>query len=319
MFRNVINNRKISRQVNNLINTTRMKIIHGFTYILCLAAMLASCSDNGKETFAYGNFETEDVIVSSEVSGRMEVFAVNQGDRLTAGQMAGHIDTIQLSLKRIQLAVALKAMESGIAQAEAQMEVNRVSYKTSMRELERFTELWKEGAATSKQLDDIKAQTDLLNAQFKVLQFQKASVIAERDAQKIQLLQISDQINRSLIKSPIGGNVLETYIRQGEIVVPGKALFKVAETEKLILRVFISGDQLSLISIGDPVKVLTDAPDGNMNETNGKVTWISPQAEFTPKIIQTRKERVNLVYAMKIEVVNDGSLKIGMPAEIALR
>jgi HlyD family secretion protein len=296
-----------------------MKINISLAVLFGLVLLSESCSDKGKETFAYGNFETEDILVSAEGSGRLEVFSINQGDMVKQGQIVGHIDTVQLTLKYQQLIASLKTIESGIAQADAQMEVNRVSYRTSIVELERFTELHKEGAATSKQLDDLNAQANLLNAQYKVLQIQKATVKAELEAQKIQVLQIADQIERSHIKSPVDGCILETYIRQGEIALPGKALFKIANIDNLILRVFISGDQLSLINIGDSVKVLTDGNGGTLNETYGSVTWISPQAEFTPKIIQTRKERVNLVYAMKVKVHNDGSLKIGMPAEIALR
>jgi HlyD family secretion protein len=187
--------------------------------------------------------------------------------------------------------------------------------KNMEREYKRITNLVNDGAATTKQKDDLEGNMELLNSQIKVLATQKSTIAAERNSFHVQIEQVNEQIKRSLIRNPINGVVLQKYKQAGEIVAPGQTIYKIANIDKLILRAYISGEQLSQVKIGQIVTVRIDGEE-DIEEHEGKVTWVSSQAEFTPKIIQTREERVNLVYAFKVEVINDGRLKIGMPGEI---
>ncbi len=277
---------------------------------------ISSCNNDDKKSFAFGNFETEEIIVSSEASGILKEFKVTEGLSLTAGETVGYIDTTQLYLKKVQFEKGIKTIFSRIDQVNEQINVNDVNIKNLTREINRVDALLKDGAATLKQLDDLKGQFDLLNAQGNVLLAQKASIRTEIESLQVQIAQVSDQLSKSYVKCPINGVVLEKFLYGGELAVPGKSLFKIANMKELILRVFVSGDQLILVKIGNKVDVMVDSENGEMKNYPGKVTWVSANAEFTPKIIQTKKERVNLVYAVKVSVPNDGGLKIGMPAEI---
>jgi HlyD family secretion protein len=283
-----------------------------------LAVIIYGCNNDRKTSFAFGNFESEEIIVSSETSGTLKDFQVTEGMNLEAGQVLGVIDTIQLSLKKRQLEVGIKTVRSNISQLNGQLKANEVSLNNLIREKNRVEALLKDGAATTKQFDDIYGQIDLLRAQMDVLKSQMIAAYTEIESLNVQVDQVKDQISRSYVKSPISGIVLEKYQYAGELAMTGKALFKISNLDQLILRVFISGDQLEAIRLGKEVKVLVDAENGAQKEYPGTVSWVSSNAEFTPKIIQTRKERVNLVYAVKIIVPNDGGLKIGMPAEISV-
>ena len=277
---------------------------------------ISSCKTDDKQSFAFGNFEAEEIIVSAEVSGTLKEFNVSEGMSLSVGKVVGYIDTTQLYLKKVQLEKGIKTVQSRIDQLNVQITVNEVNQKNLVREKNRVETLLKDGAATVKQLDDFNGQMDLLNAQTNVLESQKASVRTEIESLLVQIAQVSDQLSRSYIKCPINGVVLEKYLFGGELAIPGKSLLKIANLNELILRVFVSGDQLILVKIGNKIDVMVDSENDEMKKYPGIVTWVSSTAEFTPKIIQTKKERVNLVYAVKINVPNDGGLKIGMPAEI---
>jgi HlyD family secretion protein len=224
---------------------------------------------------------------------------------------------MQLHLKLEQLDASIRAVNSRSATLEAQLRTQSIQMNTMEREGRRIENLLKDGAATPKQKDDIEAGMEVLLSQMKGLETQKATIAAEKNTLRVQKEQLRDQIRRSLITNPIEGVVLQKYKQEGEIVGPGQAIYKIADLDILILRAYISGKQLSSVSIGQNVIVRIDGPDG-LEEMEGKVEWISSQAEFTPKIIQTREERVNLVYAIKVQVKNDGRLKIGMPGEIKL-
>jgi HlyD family secretion protein len=293
-----------------------MKSIFLFMVVVIIA--ISSCRNEDNKSFAFGNFETEEIIVSAEVSGTLKEFNVIEGMSLSAGEIVGYIDTMQFYLKKVQLEKGIKTVLSRIEQVNEQLNVNEVNLKNLVREKNRVEALLKDGAATVKQLDDINGQLDLLKAQTNVLQSQRASIRTEIESIQVQIAQISDQLSKSYIKCPINGIVLEKYLFRGELAVPGKSLLKIANLNDLILRVFVSGDQLVLVKIGNKVDVMVDTEKGEMKKYPGMVTWVSSTAEFTPKIIQTRKERVNLVYAVKVNVPNDGGLKIGMPAEIQI-
>ncbi|MCF8389816.1 MAG: HlyD family efflux transporter periplasmic adaptor subunit [Bacteroidales bacterium] len=281
--------------------------------IICL--MLASCKETEPEAFASGNFETQDVSISAETTGKILQLNISEGDRLEEGQIFAIIDTTQLYLKRVQLMACRKGIASRLNQLSTQKDVTEVNMDVLEKEIIRFGSLFIEKAATKKQLDDLEGQMNILKAQLKTIDAQKASIYAELESIDAQIMQIQDQIDRSYVRAPFNCTVLEKYMLEGELAVAGRKIAKVADLSFLNLRVFIQGDQLSSIKLGDSLQVVYDGSQGP-EKTKGIVIWVSSEAEFTPKIIQTREDRVSLVYAVKLKVENDGSLKIGMPGEI---
>jgi HlyD family secretion protein len=280
-----------------------------------LILVFSACNQGDEKADAYGNFEAVEVMVSAEGSGRIMKFDSGEGERLTADQPIAIIDTTQLFLKKSQLNSGGASIVSRINTLEKQVLASKVNLANLEREKERIDHLVEGGAATSKQLDDINGQIELLKAQIKVTESQKSSLLAEQRTHEIQIRQVEDQINKCTVRSPMDGIMLTKYREQGEVVVPGQVLFKMAHLDDLILRAYVTGSQLSQVKVGAKVRVRFDVSDG-MQEIEGTVNWISPQAEFTPKIIQTKEERVSLVYAIKVAVPNDGRLKIGMPGEL---
>lgn len=280
-----------------------------------LFAILLGCKNNEEQADAYGNFEAIEVMVSAEAQGRIVKFDPLEGQMLHKDQVVVIIDSTQLNLKRKQLQSGVFSLMSKINTLDAQVRASKVQLENMEREKKRIDKLFEGGAATSKQQDDINGQIALLEAQIAATESQKASVHAERKTLDVQIQQVEDQIWKCSVRNPINGIMLAKYKEAGEITVPGQSLYKVANMNELYLRAYVSGNQLSSIKTGQSVKIQFDVP-GGMEETGGMVSWISPQAEFTPKIIQTREERVNLVYAIKVLVPNDGKLKIGMPGVV---
>ncbi|MEN9416136.1 MAG: hypothetical protein RLZ62_2440 [Bacteroidota bacterium] len=295
----------------------------------------AACSSDGARADAYGNFEADDLIVSAEGSGRILQFIAEEGGQLKAGDTVGTIDASQLSLRREQLEASIRAVAArspAIAEQLAVFEKQSVAVRQQMatleREKRRVEALIRNDAATPKQLDDLNAQLEAAQRQLDVvagqqtatnasLSVQKGGLLAEITPLQKQIGQLDDQIAKCRITNPVAGTVLVTYAEAGEVTAVGKPLYKIADLSSLVLRAYVSGKQLSAVKIGQEVKVSVDAGDGSMKELTGKITWISPKAEFTPKVVQTREERVSLVYAVKISVPNtDGMLKIGMPGEV---
>ena len=281
--------------------------------------LLFSCSRNSSKSDAYGNFEAKEILISAENQGKLLKLNVEEGQLLKAGDTVGIIDTIQLSLKRQQILAQRKASGSRIANILAQIEVQNQQKKNLLIEKERVSRLIKDGAATSKQLDDINGNLNVIESQILSIKTQNQAVFSELDAYSSQADQVSDQIKKCILINPVDGTVLEKYAEAWEIAVPGKAIYKIACLDELELRVFISGDQLAEIKTGQKVSVLIDDSKSGSIKKEGTVSWISQTAEFTPKIIQTKKERIKLVYAVKVRVKNDGSLKIGMPGEIIFK
>ena len=293
-----------------------MKYFTG-SFFLGLLLIISSCGNEDEQSFAFGNFESDDLLIPAETSGVIIQMNVDEGEEIREGALIALTDTLQYHLQKQQLHASRKAVLTRIKQIDSQISVQKVNISNLERELERFTKLFHEEAATKKQIDDLEGKLELARAQINSLETQKLSVYAEKDAKDAQLRQIEDQIDRSFINAPIDGQVLETFLKKGEMAVTGRPVVKLAELKELVLRVFIDGDQLSSIKLNDMVKVIYDGSEG-MESTEGKISWISPEAEFTPKIIQTRENRVNLVYAVKIRVPNEGKIKIGMPGEIQL-
>ncbi|HEX2935922.1 MAG TPA: HlyD family efflux transporter periplasmic adaptor subunit [Bacteroidales bacterium] len=289
-----------------------LSILSQFIIVL----VIVSCSGNNHKSDAYGNFETVDVLVASEMQGRLVAFNIEEGQQVKAGEQVGLIDTIQLSLKRDQMVAQRKMSSTKFQNIQSQIQVQEDQKKTLLIEKRRLENLMKDNAATQRQMDDINGKVSVIESQIASIKTQNSTVINEVEMLDKQIAQVNDQINRSKIINPIDGTVLEKYFEAQEIATPGKTLYKVADISKMILRAYVSGAELSQVKIGTKVKVLIDESNDKMRELTGTITWVSQQAEFTPKIIQTKEERVNLVYAVKIEVPNDGSLKIGMPGEV---
>jgi len=282
--------------------------------------LLASCSNGNGKFDATGTFESEEVIVSSEAMGKLIQFDVEEGANLKQNQAVGIIDTLPLYLKKKQLEASIKAVLSKQPDITAQLAAIQEQIKTAGIEKKRIENLVKSNAATTKQLDDVNAQIDLLNKQYNAtksnLTITKQGLQSETFPLQVQIEQIQDQINKSIIKNPVDGTVLTRYARQNEITSNGKALYKIADLSTMTLRAYINGDQLGQIKLGQKIKVFVDKGNGEQKEMTGEIYWVSSKAEFTPKTIQTKNERANLVYAIKVRVKNDGYLKIGMYGEV---
>ncbi|MGJ8746067.1 HlyD family secretion protein [Polaribacter sp.] len=291
-----------------------------YTHILIvsiIAATLFSCGkDNGKAD-GYGNFEATEVTISAENNGKLMQFSIDEGDLLKKNQFIGFIDTVQLALKREQLIVSKSVISSKSKGVLSQISVLKSRLKTANINKNRIENLMKDNAGTQKQLDDVTGEIDIIKSQVRSVEIQNAPVVNELKSMDVQLKQIDDQIKKSKIINPVNGTVLSKYAEENEITVFGKPLYKIADLSVMKLRIYISETQLENIKIGQKVTVKVDSSE-DMKSFPATVSWIASEAEFTPKIIQTKEERVALVYAVKLDVVNDGSLKIGMPAEMWL-
>lgn len=289
--------------------------------MLFLAALLpVACSNNKTDYDASGIFESTEVIVSSQVSGQLMEFTVTEGQQLQADSYLGYVDTTQLYLKKQQLMASRTAVSSRSTSVPRQIASLKEQIATQKRELARFGNLVKLNAANQKQVDDIQSQLSVLEkqlaAQTELLVNNNQGISGESTALESQIAQIEDQLLKSRITSPIQGTVLTKYAEQGEFTAPGKALFKVSDMQQMYLRAYITSDQLTQLKQGQPVIVYADFGEEQMRTYPGTISWIADKAEFTPKTIQTRNERANLVYAVKIAVTNNGYLKNGMYGEV---
>lgn len=282
---------------------------------ILLTILTVSCTNKEPEAFAYGNFEADEVFISAELAGRIISMKKAEGEKLKSGEIIAVIDSTQVYLQKLQLIASRKAVATKLTQVERQLEINKVNKDNLERELRRFGSLYLEKAATRKQVDDLEGQLNVLNANEKNLESQKASVYAELATIDTRIMQAGDQLSKSRVRAPFQCTIIEKYAREGELATMGRKIVKLADLSVLNLRVFVQGDQLSSLSHGKEVEVAYDGPDG-LEKTTGVISWISSEAEFTPKIIQTRDDRVSMVYAVKIRVENEGFLKVGMPGEI---
>ena len=292
-------------------------------YVIVAALFLAACSGKNKEYDASGVFEATEVMVSALGTGELIRFDVSEGQTARAGEAVGLIDTTGLYLGKMQLLGSLKAVDARRYNVERQLASLRRQIATQKGEQARFENLVRENAATGKQLDDIKANLAVLEsqlaAQTETLASGNASIDGEAQAMSAQIAQLEDRIAKSIVASPIDGTVLAKYAERGELAAQGRALFKVADLEHIFLRVYITADQLTSLRLGQKVRVFADWGEKERREYEGTVSWISDKAEFTPKTIQTRDERANLVYAVKVAVENDGYIKTGMYGDVKLQ
>ncbi|HOY32608.1 MAG TPA: efflux RND transporter periplasmic adaptor subunit [Bacteroidales bacterium] len=286
-------------------------------YLLIISiAVLTACSGRNDKSDAYGNFEADETIISSEVSGKILQLALEEGQETKEGTPIGLVDTTDYQLKKEQLTAQRNAISTKSANIASQIEVQFQQKSNLLTDKARIEKLYKEGAATKKQLDDINGAISLVDKQMKSIETQNSGIADEILTLDKQIDQINLNIKKCHLTSPVSGTILNKYIQAGELVIPGKALFKIADLSSVFLRSYISESQLANVKLGQKVEVLIDKGEDNTAKYEGTVTWISSSAEFTPKIIQTKEERVNLVYAIKIKVKNDGALKIGMPGEV---
>lgn len=280
--------------------------------------MFSSCNGNGDKADAYGTFETDEITISAEATGKLLKFDVEEGDMVKKDQEVGIIDSVQLYLKLKQLSSQVDAVKARIPNINAQSDVQVEQLNVLQIEYDRIKKMFADGAATQKQIDDIEGRLSLARKQKDAIDVQRTSVMAEIPVINAQIEQIKDQLRRCKVINPTDGKVLVTYVNQFENVMQGKSLYKLANMDYMYLRAYISGTQLHSFQPGSKVKVYIDKENDQLIEMEGIITWVSAEAEFTPKIIQTREERVKLVYPIKIKVKNDGSIRIGMPAEVRL-
>jgi HlyD family secretion protein len=276
---------------------------------------MMACNQADKSD-AYGNFEAVEVTLSSQANGQILGLDIIEGDLVEEGDTLGLVDTLDLYLKKKQLVKNKDVLNARLRSIRSQLKVQDQQMKNLLVEKYRLDNLFADGAATQKQMDDMQGNLDLLEQQMEATQVQEESVFAEKTALQAQINQIDESISRCWIISPTNGTVLSKFAEKGEVTGFGKPICKLANLSVMELKVYVSGYQLPYLKIGDEVQVLIDKDQKEFSELTGKVSWISSRAEFTPKTIQTKEERVNLVYAAKVLVHNDGSLKIGMPGEI---
>lgn len=303
--------------------------------LFLLPALLAmACNGNGNGFDASGTFEAEETIVSSEMAGKLLSFNVEEGMQLSKDSVVGMVDAGTISLQQQQVEASINALREKTADAAPQVQLlqNQLAVQQSQlsnleHEKTRVENLLRADAATTKQLDDINAQIDVLrksmgvtqqqiNVQKSNIATQNRSILSETEPLRKRIAQLQDQQQRAGIVNPVSGTVITKYAQAGEITSAGKALYKIADLSSLQLRAYVTGVQLPNIKLGQAVKVMIDEGAKKYKTYNGVITWVSDKAEFTPKTIQTKEERANLVYAIKVKVKNDGYLKIGMYGEV---
>ena len=290
--------------------------------IFAAAALLVGCGKKDKDYDATGTFEATEVTVSAEQTGKLMMFDITEGDKIEAGRQVGLIDTVQLYLKARQMGATKLVYSAQKPETQKQIAATRQQIAKARQEVNRYTQLVKEDAANRKLLDDAKSQLQVLERQLEAqtssLNTSTKSLNAQMGTVDVEKLQVADQLQKCHILSPISGTVLDKYAEPGEFATIGKPLFKIADTDNMYLRAYITSDQLRSVKIGQQVKVFSDYGGGNRKEYRGTVTWISSKSEFTPKTILTDDERADLVYAIKIAVKNDSYIKIGMYGEVKL-
>jgi len=308
-----------------------------FATTAVISLVIAGCNGNGNEFDASGTFEADETIVSSEMAGKITFLDVQEGALLAKDSIIGAVDATNISLQQEQVEASINALSQKTSDVTPQIQLlqNQLAVQQSqldnmLHEKTRIENLIKADAATGKQLDDINAQIDVVKKSMSVTQqqinvqknniaTQNRSILSEAEPLRKRIAQLKDQEQRANIINPVNGTVITKYAETGEITSAGKALYKIADLSSLNLRAYITGVQLPLIKLNQTVKVMIDQGEKKYKEYSGTIIWISDKAEFTPKTIQTKEERANLVYAIKVKVKNDDYLKIGMYGEVKLK
>jgi HlyD family secretion protein len=299
-----------------------MKTFQKIIFASLFLPLVIGCTE--EKTFdASGSFEAEETIISAEALGVLKQFDLEEGQVLSANQFLGYVDSVQLFLKKRQLEAQITALTGRKPNTSAQLAALEVQLKTANFEANRVSNLVKANAATSKQLDDATAQVAMIEAQIIAqksnLDISTRGISNDASPLEIQIAQLEDQLLKTKIINPMPGTVLVKYAEENEMASPGKPLYKIADLSTIILRAYVTGNQLPELKLNQEVTVHTDNGQGGFDNTKGQITWINDKAEFTPKTVQTKDERANLVYAIKVKVPNDGRFKIGMYGEITFQ
>jgi len=277
--------------------------------------LLSGCSNNKDKADAYGNFEATEVIISAETNGIIISFDKNEGASISKGETVALIDTTLFHLQKKEIDASMNSVRTRISSISSQNDILKQQIENLDVNIGRISKMLKDDAATQKQYDDLTGQADVLRKQIAANNTQKASVASELGIYESKKATLNEQIARSSVKSPIAGTIIEKYSEAGEITAAGKPLFKLADLTLIRLKVYVSGAEIGKIHTGQTVTARIDDGKKGYRTFQGVISWVSDKAEFTPKIIQTKEERVTFVYAVKIDVNNDGSLKSGMPGE----
>ncbi|WP_421775019.1 HlyD family secretion protein [Gracilimonas sp.] len=296
-----------------------MKQKKTYTSLISMTALLFLALGCSQEQIsdAYGQFEADEVTVSAESSGILKSFTVQEGMTMGKGEKAGQVDSTRLALQKAELLASVAAIQTNISKLDAQADVYREQLNTAQKDLQRFTNLKQNNAATQQQIDQAQGQVNVLKKQINSVEVQKQSVYAELQTMKARIAQVKNQIEKTMIINPFSGTVLSSFVEPGELVSTGKPLYEIANLEEMILKVYVSGAQFPNVILGEQTEVIIDKNAEENESLSGVVRWIASEAEFTPRMIQTKEERVTQVYAVEIAVHNpDGKLKIGMPGEV---
>jgi HlyD family secretion protein len=299
-----------------------MKTFQKIIFASLFLPLVIGCTE--EKTFdASGSFEAEETIISAEALGILKQFDLEEGQVLSTNQYIGYVDSVQLFLRKRQLEAQITALTGRKPNTSAQLAALEVQLKTANLEANRISNLVKANAATSKQLDDATAQVAMIEAQIIAqksnLDISTRGISNDASPLEIQIAQLEDQLLKTKIINPMPGTVLVKYAEENEMASPGKPLYKIADLSTIILRAYVTGNQLPELKLNQEVTVHTDNGQGGFESTKGQITWINDKAEFTPKTVQTKDERANLVYAIKVKVPNDGRFKIGMYGEITFQ
>ncbi|TVQ04867.1 MAG: HlyD family efflux transporter periplasmic adaptor subunit [Balneolaceae bacterium] len=291
----------------------RLNQLAGFFIIF---ALTTGCTEE-KLSDAYGQFEATELVISAETQGRILAFNVMEGERLEEARLVGIIDTTQQVLQKRELEASMRVVQTGIANLDAQKDVLHSRHETALIEFNRLKSLFEDNAATRQQLDRAQGEVNTLHRQIRAIETEKLSVSAEMERIGTKIDQVNDQIRRAEIINPVNGTVLTKFAHEHELAAPGKPMYRLANLDEMVLKVYVSGAQLPRVKIGESVEVLIDRDKTGTERLTGIVSWVSSRAEFTPRMIQTREERVAQVYAVKVTVENpEGKIKIGMPGEV---
>lgn len=287
--------------------------------LILLTLIVSTACNRDREPDAYGTFEANEVVVSTQATGQLLSFTPSEGARIAKGTVVAVVDTTQLSLERQQVTAQREATGSRADEVTRQISVLEIQRTIARRSYERTRRLFNQKAATAQQLDQAERDYRVLGAQIAAAQAQRQSITRDVSSGQARVAQISERLNKSMVTNPQAGTVLATFVRTGEIVQPGQPLYRIANLDTLTLRAYISEDQLHAVRLGQQVQVNIDNGDGKLTKLPGTIQWVSAKAEFTPTPVQTRNERADLVYAVKVLVPNrQGLLKIGMPADLDL-
>jgi HlyD family secretion protein len=277
--------------------------------------MLTGCKNKTDVADAFGNFEATEVIISAETNGRILIFPAEEGTLIQKGNQLVLIDTTIIHLQLAEIDAAMRSTMTRIISIDAQNDIIRQQIVNLRINIDRIKNMLKNDAATAKQLDDLTGQEAVFLKQIEANNTQKTSIAAELSVYQSKKATLTEQLNRSIVKSPLSGTLIEKYSEEGEIAAAGKPLAKIADLSVMRLKVYVSGAQIGKIKTGQQCSVRIDDGNKGYRSFTGTISYVSEKAEFTPKIIQTKEERVTLVYAVNIDVANDGSLKSGMPGE----